>query len=362
MDCPRCRTRLEDARASERVCLTCAGRLLEPGAAEAEFERHVRLSRAELLELAGNFAGERLPCPHCGQQMRPLTLRSVPLDLCFGCGSVWFDAGELARLTGEVDREPPLPDAADPSAPTTAPQPASGDAVALVLTSDDAPPFDLLTAAFLTVGRTAIDARQWQSRNSGVLVESVQPEAAIRFRAALGEYRARVAAVPAEILHPLPQFDAPRLQLTDEGLTLYDHLDRGGLFAFDAIEAVAAFERRVSRRESNLVEERVRSGRGPDRTRLRHRVNEVNTSSVLLGLISGGRRVRVSSDRLTGHSTSERPAALLAIARELIARVAPGAIHPATRVALEANKPLPRVPSLQRLDLELAWLAWRSNA
>ena len=63
------------------------------------------LGRAVLEELAAHHAGPSLDCPGCGRGTAPVTVRSVPLDLCMGCGGTWLDRGELSKLSGGVHEE-----------------------------------------------------------------------------------------------------------------------------------------------------------------------------------------------------------------------------------------------------------------
>ena len=34
-------------------------------------------------------------CPNCNHNLTPLAVEEIELDKCHGCGSIWFDAGEL---------------------------------------------------------------------------------------------------------------------------------------------------------------------------------------------------------------------------------------------------------------------------
>ena len=48
-----------------------------------------------------------LECPACWNQLVPTPVKDLTVDVCHGCGGIWFDAGELARVdnpreTGEV--------------------------------------------------------------------------------------------------------------------------------------------------------------------------------------------------------------------------------------------------------------------
>lgn len=64
-------------------------------------------TREELRELAALYAGARLPCPACRSKMSPLVLRGAGLDLCFGCGALWVDRGELEVISHGRHALPP---------------------------------------------------------------------------------------------------------------------------------------------------------------------------------------------------------------------------------------------------------------
>ena len=44
-------------------------------------------------------------CPRCGSTLEPRTFSGVTLDACGGCRGVWLDAGELAMLAHESERD-----------------------------------------------------------------------------------------------------------------------------------------------------------------------------------------------------------------------------------------------------------------
>jgi Zn-finger nucleic acid-binding protein len=68
-------------------------------------EDELGLAPSTLKELAAHFAGKRLACSACGSRMSPVTLRGVSIDLCLGCGTTFFDDGELSRLSSGVHPE-----------------------------------------------------------------------------------------------------------------------------------------------------------------------------------------------------------------------------------------------------------------
>ena len=45
-------------------------------------------------------APKKAPCPKCGSDLKETLRSNIALDVCTGCGGVWFDAGELETLLG----------------------------------------------------------------------------------------------------------------------------------------------------------------------------------------------------------------------------------------------------------------------
>lgn len=43
-------------------------------------------------------------CPKCGEPIKALTFRGVPLDQCPGCGGVWLGPRDLQRLSEKDHR------------------------------------------------------------------------------------------------------------------------------------------------------------------------------------------------------------------------------------------------------------------
>jgi uncharacterized protein len=39
-------------------------------------------------------------CPKCGMKMQEIQINSVSIDKCFTCGGLYFDAGELEKVSG----------------------------------------------------------------------------------------------------------------------------------------------------------------------------------------------------------------------------------------------------------------------
>jgi len=72
---------------------------------EAERKRKLALqvkremSEAEAKRLRDLHHGH---CPSCGQKMQELTLRGVPVDVCFACQGVFLSHGELKQFQDQI--------------------------------------------------------------------------------------------------------------------------------------------------------------------------------------------------------------------------------------------------------------------
>jgi len=85
------------------VCPTCNGIFLD----KKEIRTLTGSSSLNqlLTKLLGLDADSRLVCPNCGGLMDGEDAGNVRVDVCLTCGGVWFDAGELDRLTSMDDAE-----------------------------------------------------------------------------------------------------------------------------------------------------------------------------------------------------------------------------------------------------------------
>lgn len=83
---------------------------LKPTGAEAEY--FVREEAIKLRKLAqknksamDSDAKQKLKdlhwmhCPKCGMQMSTIKINEVEIDKCFACGGLYFDDGELEKVT-----------------------------------------------------------------------------------------------------------------------------------------------------------------------------------------------------------------------------------------------------------------------
>jgi hypothetical protein len=94
--CPRCSADLIDA-GSGRACVGCAGQWID-----LEIVQEMALTMqvpAGPLDLPWQeVARDPIACPVCDENMRTMTLYSVPIDMCGKHHGVWFDAHELALV------------------------------------------------------------------------------------------------------------------------------------------------------------------------------------------------------------------------------------------------------------------------
>ncbi len=111
--CPACARRGAPSTLSNGAaldgqgCTRCGGVLLISTGSERLLHDELALSRSTLLEIAQSFGGHRFSCPACTSKMRPLVLRGVDVDLCFHCGGLWLDDGEIERLSAQRYRSMP---------------------------------------------------------------------------------------------------------------------------------------------------------------------------------------------------------------------------------------------------------------
>ncbi len=93
--CPRC----PGVALHDRVCPKCKGDLWDPATVQ-EFAR-TRLhfeSVDDLRRFASSEPDSKLACPTCAQRMKLVRLKGQEVDLCLGCGSLWADDAETAKI------------------------------------------------------------------------------------------------------------------------------------------------------------------------------------------------------------------------------------------------------------------------
>lgn len=87
------------------VCPKCTGVMADWETGQ-QFFGSLGLSLTDLQTMVKHAEGRpggagQLACTSCNQgAMKPLRHKGIELDLCEGCGSAWFDRGELKRISG----------------------------------------------------------------------------------------------------------------------------------------------------------------------------------------------------------------------------------------------------------------------
>ena len=226
----------------EAVCPKCSGRFLSASGLRTLVEQHLGITVAFLRELAGHFAGPRLSCPGCGQAMRPVTLRGVPVDLCVLCGGMWCDPGELTRL-GEgrfQELQPPV----TPTQPDGLGAPASADQTphAYCLFLPDLFPSDVATASRVLATHpryTMVDAQQMSANAFGVWVTGLAATEAEGLQQRAGNEGIRTAMVDEQWLRLPPSFKVQRLEATPHALTAFDFYGHPQVMAWPAVRAIS---------------------------------------------------------------------------------------------------------------------------
>jgi Zn-finger nucleic acid-binding protein len=115
--CPRCQVELS-AQGDGLVCIGCGGEWTDE---QTLRHRWARATRQPLPPLTLRIDHERrLGCVVCGSPMEKVMLDAIELDRCPDHG-LWFDPGELERVTSTAVLEyggvEPAPEAAPPSRP-----------------------------------------------------------------------------------------------------------------------------------------------------------------------------------------------------------------------------------------------------
>jgi Zn-finger nucleic acid-binding protein len=105
--------------------------LLSSSGSERLLHEELHLDRATLVDIAQSFGGRRWGCPGCRSKMSSLMLRGVDVDLCFHCGSLWLDHGELERLSDRRYKSPLRQPSSSTDLPAKATPQASANTVRL---------------------------------------------------------------------------------------------------------------------------------------------------------------------------------------------------------------------------------------
>jgi Zn-finger nucleic acid-binding protein len=119
--CPRCRVMLREGYYEGtpiKICPQCSGKLVDSSFKWRILSRKEVTFSESLIKKAHDFKeqfldnpvyiheirqqkSQKITCPHCGSRMlaRPFSYQYViPVDKCFYCYKIWFDADELEIL------------------------------------------------------------------------------------------------------------------------------------------------------------------------------------------------------------------------------------------------------------------------
>jgi hypothetical protein len=96
--CPSCGVALRD-RGGEAACSACRGKLITGDVARERIFDPRGIDPGALKD-ASVGRGLVARCPACAHAMAPVLLDDVVVDVCRGCGALWCDADEHARLMG----------------------------------------------------------------------------------------------------------------------------------------------------------------------------------------------------------------------------------------------------------------------
>jgi hypothetical protein len=83
---------------------------LKPTSAEDEYfarEEAIKLRKLAQQQKKGMSDEEKkklkelhyMHCPKCGMEMKTIQINKVDIDKCFSCGGLYFDDGELEKVT-----------------------------------------------------------------------------------------------------------------------------------------------------------------------------------------------------------------------------------------------------------------------
>ena len=101
--CPRCGAKLEKAwtksRKFCRACSQCGGMSSTIGSLRGVFDQE---SLGQIMASAKRLEAPGCSCPRCGKQMGIVRVasgkKSVEIDVCGSCGTVWYDKAEFETL------------------------------------------------------------------------------------------------------------------------------------------------------------------------------------------------------------------------------------------------------------------------
>jgi hypothetical protein len=360
----------------EDACGRCGGRFLAPEVAERVVVDELGFEREMLHEVANLFSGLRIPCPGCTGAMRPLRLRSVAVDLCFGCGSLWLDRGELRALSGgrhdEVGIVEGVVDVAAAAAPAVVVGRDDGGAVKLgrgravvLFDSLDAVAESALKAAFArTDGLTNADAAMLARYHTGVVVEGVSDAGAAGLVRALVREGVGATVAVDDVLRLPPALASQSITVDDNGVVFRFHTGPPFVARWSEIVAVVAGVVRGERVEqrplgagaqwlSSLTSPMVRDGGSLVSEPVAHRNVEVRTEDLIAEILHLGetpRRLRVVPSPRPHEAEQVAGLAAVAATKTAVGR----------GPAAAAGGAWPSYRRTKELERELAWVGWRA--
>jgi Zn-finger nucleic acid-binding protein len=357
--CPRCQTLLSagDGALLEDVCGRCRGRFLPPDVTERVVVDELGVDRATLKEIASHFSGVRVACPGCRAPMRPLRLHGVLVDLCFSCGGLWLDGGELRTLSrgrhDELGGHTPPVLAVEAVADTVR---LGRGASAVVFREPGTAREAGLRAAFAsTNGLTAIDARLIASSGSCVVVEGVSSAGAVALVQRLAREGIAADVVGEELFQVPAAVAAQAVTLGDEFVFSFHTGAPWRVPSTSVLSMTGGLvrrERTVSRAVdvpgwASRAEHLANVPSAPPR-RSESVLEDVVVVEVLVELDTV-RRLRMSS-----------PPASLDVLRALVVRAVRAGAAVGRCASVVDGGTWPRAGRTRDLERELAWCAWRA--
>lgn len=112
-------------------CQRCGGHLM-PGHGALQLVQELGIDPTLIPQLARDLGRRGKSCPACAATTQVVPLKGVDVDWCPGCGTTWFDRGELERLSPQVT---PVSLAPAEGAPPPGPGPARAGAPAAPVSS-----------------------------------------------------------------------------------------------------------------------------------------------------------------------------------------------------------------------------------
>lgn len=368
--CPRCQMLLSagDGALLEDVCGRCRGRFLHPQITERVVVDELGVDRATLKEIAEHFSGQRVPCPGCRASMRPLRLHGVLVDLCFSCGGLWLDGGELRTLSrgrhDELGGHTPPVLVVEPLDTSTAlaldgtARLGRGASVVVFREPGAASEAALVSVFAATDALTAIDARLIAGNGSCVVVESVSEAGAAALVQRLA--RAGIAAdVVGEDLFRVPAAVTAQTLALGDDLVFSFHTGAPWRVPLSSVLSLTGGVMRRERTVSRTVDVPAWASRSDHHMANVPSAPPKRTESVLDDVVvvellidlprTGVRRLRMSS-----------PPASLDVLRALVARAAAAGVPVGRCASVADGSGWPRAGRTRDLERELAWCAWRA--